>query len=134
LSGLLHSRFSAVHSNRRSPHSETFALSDLYTADIKDNTIDEDVEFANEKLNLTHLRRYSSAATEHAIHLCADEREVCEIRLSNEIKALSGKLSNEEGEYFYACYVQGKLLNERVNSQRTGFNFSQEGELNLDGH
>jgi hypothetical protein len=106
---------------------QTISLSELFAVDVKGDSVNEELEFEQEKLQLTHLRRYSSAPSEHVIHLCADQREVCQLRLATEIKALSDRLVDGKGSYFYACYVQGRLLDTLVNSQRTGFNFAQGG-------
>jgi hypothetical protein len=58
---------------------QTISLSELFAVDVKGDTVNEELEFEQEKLQLTHLRRYSSAPSEHVIHLCADQREVCQL-------------------------------------------------------
>ncbi|HEX8453307.1 MAG TPA: ATP-binding protein [Longimicrobium sp.] len=76
----------------------------------------------------------NSPETEHAIHFCANERVVKSIALARRIPHLEGKIQGEDNvDYTYAVYVTGKILDERVNGERTSFSIDSRDELRLNG-
>lgn len=84
------------------------------------------------EFKVTVLRYQSSAAKQHTISYCANQREVLGWKASKAIPDLQGRLTDEKGEQFvFRTYVSGPYLDARVNSERTAFMFLQEADLDF---
>lgn len=80
---------------------------------------------------LSGFRLRGVLADHHKIIYAAHFCEVIPERLAKFLPNLKGKLHDEEhGDFFYLAFVQGVLLNERVNNERTDFALSRDtGQL-----
>jgi hypothetical protein len=56
--------------------------------------------------------------------MCAASRLVKEESLLGKVPGLHGKISDENGEFTYACYVSSDFLDEHVRPERTGFDIA----------
>lgn len=102
---------------------KALVLNDLFKDYIK---FDRDAKPLNLKnlstdLKLNYVRNYSTRS--HAMHLCANNREVGKkITLSSYIPSFVKPITDEKNtNYYLSIYVTGNLLDEKVNSQRTKF-------------
>lgn len=76
---------------------------------------------------LSGFRLRGALADHHEIIYAADFREVIGERLAKFLPNLKSKLHDEEhGDFYYLAFVQGALLNERVNNERTDFALSRD--------
>ena len=103
---------------------EKFELNKLFEERIKALSDTNIFNIKSSDFQITHLKLYACEESKHQIHYCADFREVMHENLSIYIPDLSKRIKDEENNTFtYMAYVSGKYLNEKVNSERTNFNF-----------
>ena len=69
----------------------------------------------------------------HHLMLCAHKRSVENLNLSHSIAHLNAPLRVNDEAVLYRGFVTATLLDQHVDSQRTGFTFSRRGELPLGG-
>jgi hypothetical protein len=101
---------------------ESFVLNDLFAERISASARPQPFAVKNQDLTVLHLRLYSSDETRHTLRYCANRREVLEENLALAVPDLSRKLRDEDGKTFVvSSYVSGAILDEAVNSERTGF-------------
>ena len=104
-------------------------LDDLYEDYMIASATTETVVIKDEQFELTHTKLRASSNRSHAIGLCADSRLVKEENLSGKIPGLFGKLRDGDSEFVYVCYVGSQFLDERVRSERTDFDISENTEI-----
>ena len=97
----------------------------------------KEFEVGDNKFSIINAKNYAALKDNHTLHFCAHNREVPPAdKLSSSIKGLTGKLSNEDGDFVYSGYITGALLDENINSERTEFTFSkietQEADLDAE--
>jgi len=86
-------------------------------------------EVEGSKFSIISAKNYSAVSTEkHTLHFCAHKREVFGENLSSTIRELTGKLSNDDGDFVYSGYITGDILDENINSERTDFAFSKTSD------
>lgn len=84
-------------------------------------------EVGTHAFTLSGFRLRGTLADHHEIIYAAHFREVVGERLAKFLPNLKGKLHDEEkGDFYYLAFVQGDLLNERVNNERTDFAIARE--------
>jgi len=71
--------------------------------------------------NLTHIKLRTNTSNSHVMTLCAASRPVREEGLAGRVPGLYGRLSDEAGDFVYACYVTSPFLDDAVRPERTGF-------------
>jgi hypothetical protein len=82
--------------------------------------------------NIISTKNYAASNDKHTLHFCAHKREVFGDNLANTIKELTGKLSNDDGEFIYSGYITGKFLDDNINSERTEFSFAKSEQSDID--
>ncbi|MBI5387837.1 MAG: hypothetical protein HZA90_24510 [Verrucomicrobia bacterium] len=84
-------------------------------------------------LTVHTMRARTSEQDSHRLHLCANGYEVEAINLERRLPHLPDKLPDEHGGQGsrLAAYVTGKLLDEKVNQERTGFNLPRESQPDM---
>lgn len=109
---------------------EHYNLNRIYNNEIRVNEDRDTLNIKGEMFHITHLKLYSSEEINHKIHLCAHNREVVSENLAKYIPNLTRRIRDEEDKAFlYVAYVFGNFLDSRVNSERTGFNMIDDGEI-----
>jgi len=104
-------------------------LNDLFVERIKKFSETSSFKIKDHAFDITHFRLYSSEESKHQIHYCADNREVKKENLSEYIPNLIKKLRDETDSAFtYSSYISGKYLDSKVNTERTDFNFPDNGD------
>lgn len=108
----------------------TINLNEYFNEEIKVHSTYGKVIFKSSEFEVVGLRLYKSENSEHRLHYCAQNREVCSEKLNKHISDLvDKKIRDEDGHLFtYLAYVSGKYLDERVNAERTDFNISKYSE------
>lgn len=104
---------------------ESYNLSEMFQ-EISKNMWSDSVLILDNEFSVKHIRFFdTNASSMHKIVLCANDREVKTISLKNELSC--GTFCNEEGKrYTYTMYVSGDYLDEHVDSDRQGFDLSDE--------
>jgi hypothetical protein len=110
---------------------ETIDLNDLFQKEMTHNASSATFRAGEKQFEILHVRLYSSHLKEHLLHFCANNRVVKSERLLGKIPNLAKVLHDESGnEFVYAGYLDGQLLDETVNQERTDFSLaSEEGSL-----
>lgn len=109
---------------------ERIKLEDVYEEHMVSSAETESITIIGKEFDLTHIKMRAHSSQSHIIAFCAAKRPVKEENLTGKIPGLYGKLSDEVGEFVYACYVTSSFLDETVRSERTAFDIMENpGEL-----
>jgi hypothetical protein len=81
----------------------------------------------SQQFTLSGFRLRGALADHHELVYAADFREVITERLAKFLPNLKNKLSEPDNPpFYYLAFVQGSLLNENVNNERTDFSIPRE--------
>ncbi len=109
---------------------DSFDLDDLLQKHMHSSAVHETINIFNHSFDLTHIKFRLSVNKKHQIALCAANRLVKEDSIQGKIPGLYAKISDEAGDFIYTCYVSSEYLNDRVRSERTSFDISEDvGDL-----
>ena len=104
-------------------HGEKFNLNDYYNRTYRDTIHQDKLELDGKSYKLYHMM-LAEGADKHELHLCANNREVKSISLSNFIPDMNKKINCNEKSFYYVGYLAGDYLDEAVNVERSDFVFS----------
>lgn len=107
---------------------KTIDLDAVYAEHMHSSAKEESIDIKGKVFDLLHVKLRSSSSLDHAIAYCADNRLVCEEKITGKVPGLYGKLSDENGEFIYVCYVSSEVLNESARPERTGFDLARDVE------
>lgn len=107
-------------------YADSINLDNVYEEHMGSSAVTDAITIKEKVFNLTHLRLRANSSKSHAIAFCAANRVVEEESLKGKIPGLYGSLSDETGEFIYACYVSSSFLDDNVRSERTGFDLFEE--------
>jgi hypothetical protein len=112
---------------------QSINLNDAFSVDMAAVSSRRTVSVEGHDLSVLHIRLSYQHAMDHLLHFCADNRVVKSEKLLGRLPNLSRRLQGEDGKDFvYAGYVDGQILDESANSERTGFAISEDdSELQL---
>jgi hypothetical protein len=110
---------------------ETISLNELFEKEMGQNASSIPFKAGGHDFLILHVKLYSSHLKDHLLHFCANNRVVKSDKLMGRIPNLAKVLHDEAGnEFVYAAYLDGKLLDDTVNQERTDFSLSsEEGSL-----
>lgn len=105
---------------------EMVRLSDLMDEFVESKMTSSLVEVNGQQFDMLNLRLKvtSRNSSTPRLHWCAASRVVIEENLAGKLPGLHGKLTDETGEFVFACYLTSDFLDERVRSDRTAFDVS----------
>ena len=105
---------------------ESITLNELYDSYMHESAYGESITIKDHAFDLTHIKFRALSSKKHGLSLCAGSRLVKEEGISGKIPGLYGKLSDDNGEFMYSCYVSAPYLDERVRSERTSFDIDED--------
>jgi len=106
---------------------ESLDLNERFEHEIAGQSLRDRVPIKGQKFSVLHVRLYSSHVKDHQIHFCADSRVVRSEKLLGHIPNLSRRIQDEAGrDFVYAAYVDGKILDESANAERTDFSITED--------
>lgn len=109
-------------------------VNELYRREIEAKAKKSEVKCRDVTLAVQHVRVFASEFSQHAIHLCANDRDVQHLPLANYITYIPNRFKGEDGKPFvYKAYVSGQFLDRHVNAERTAFDLAREGDLQSQG-
>ena len=111
---------------------EKIVLNDLYDSYMHESAYSESVDIKGQTFELTHIKFRASSTKKHSLSLCAAGRLVTEEFISGKIPGLHKKIADKAGDFTYSCYVASPYLDDRVRSERTAFDISEESSDNHD--
>lgn len=109
------------------------SLDELFEQHMHSQAVRQEVQLKERAFDLLHVKLRASAAAEHAIAYCANNRLVLEERLAGRVPGLHGSLSDDDGAFTYVCYVNSAVLDERVRPERSAFDLPTEVEGLFEG-
>jgi len=105
-------------------------LNRIFAEEAKERASDVTFTLKGHEFKVTVLRYQSSAAKNHTISYCANQREVLEWKAAKAIPDLQGRLTDDKGEQFvFRTYVSGPYLDAKVSAERTAFMFLPDADL-----
>jgi hypothetical protein len=111
---------------------QSCSLNHIFAEEAKERAHEVNFNLKGHDFKVTVLRYQSSAAKNHTISYCANQREVLDWKASKTIPDLQGRLTDENGgQFVFRTYVAGPYLDSKVNSERTAFMFLQEADLDF---
>ncbi len=114
---------------------ETINLNDLFEKEMGQNASPVPFKAGGNDFLILHVKLYSSHLKDHQLHFCANSRVVRSDKLAGRIPNLAKVLLDEAGkEFVYAAYLDGKLLDDTVNQERTDFSLASEQGTLFEGH
>ena len=107
---------------------ESIALCSIYDRCMHSKATAETINLKSYAFELTHIKFRAGVNKKHSMFLCAANRVVKEEFISKKIPGLFGTISDEAGEFTYACYVTSVYLDKHVRPERTAFNIAENVE------
>lgn len=105
---------------------ERIRLDEIYEHHMMTSASSEVISIKDNRFELIHIKLAGSSNWDHSIAYCAANRMVREENIKGRIPGLFGNLEDEKGDFVYQCYVSSPLLDDRVRSERTGFDIEEE--------
>ena len=105
---------------------ERISLDSIYEQHMMTSAKAEQVDVKGVLFDLLHIKLAASSNWDHSIAFCASNRLVRDESMRGKIPGLFGALRDESGDFIYQCYVSSSFLDERVRSERTGFDIEEE--------
>ncbi|WOG28303.1 ATP-binding protein [Endozoicomonas sp. 8E] len=104
---------------------KNISLSNIYDRCMHSAATAQQVSLKGYVFELTHIKFRVGVNKNHSMFLCAANRVVKEESIGKKVPGLFGTLSDDAGEFTYACYVTSDYLDEHVRSERTAFNIAE---------
>lgn len=112
------------------PLEKAEVLNDTFNSFIKIEKTDQEVQINGQDItfDLTYVRNYENVRS-HAIHLCANERQVGQKITLNKYIPSFKELHDQEGrKYHLSVYVTGSFLDDKANPQRNKFSIPEKDD------
>lgn len=111
---------------------DSISLNDYFERNIKDSLHQDRLNLEGNEFVIFHVKMPEGASS-HELHLCANKREVRPIQLNKFFPNLQKKISiGAEPDFYYCGYLTGLYLDKYVNNSRTGFDFADEEQIDLE--
>lgn len=104
---------------------ELVNLDDIFEEQMVSDASCESIYIHDSKFELTHIKLSASSTRTHSIAYCASNRLVTRDQIKGKIPGLYGSLNDGKHDFVYECYITSPLLDERVRSERTGFDIEE---------
>ena len=109
-------------------------LQDLFAEEYQPISGSREFQLGNDIFSITDVLLKATSEAQHRVHFCAHNRAVESLPLAGKVPHLDGPLTTQEGgSVVYSGYVTSRFLNERVDTERTGFNIDREEQLAFEG-
>jgi hypothetical protein len=108
---------------------DSIDLNKMFSEEVRSRSNVRILQLKDQSFAVSDFSIYSGG--DHLIHLCADNREISHVKLSEVLPELTtGRLRDNEGRAFHiAAYVTGSYLDENVSKDRTDFGFEEDTSL-----
>lgn len=102
---------------------DTINVNSKYDSYVYNESKTETIELKNNLFEITHVKFKLNLNSSNTISYCAANRLV----KSEPIKlpGLFGTLNDENGDFYYICFVNSQYLTDNVNMERLDFNITQ---------
>lgn len=109
-------------------NNSTISLDNIFDQYVGLSTEKSRMELKGHSFEITHLKIRALSYKHHTLAFCAANRLVKEDNISGKINGLYGRISDQDGDFFYSCYVSSKYLDDNVRPERTSFDISNVGD------
>ncbi len=109
-------------------HDETIDLYEIYDEHMVTSAEKQTIAVGNYKFELTHVKLLNTTSSTHNLAYCAASRLVREENINSKVPGLFGRIDDGNNNFVYTCYVNSDYLDERVRTERTDFDFSDEND------
>jgi hypothetical protein len=118
---------------------QEYKINEIFEKDYKSAASSHNFELNGFQFTLHGFRLPASRTTKHKLIYAADQRSVLSDKLADYLPNLTARLRDNDGNnFFYLGIIQSSYLSERVNTNRTDFEFADpddaEVELPLSDH
>lgn len=107
---------------------ELVSLYSLYDDYMREEAQHEEIIIADEPFELTHIKFRTSSGKKHNIAFCASSRLVKEEGIVGKLPGLHPRISDDNGDFIYSCYLSSPVLDEHARSERTSFDLAEHDE------
>ena len=104
---------------------EAILLDDVYEEYMLSSAQRQSITIKSYPFELTHLKLKATAPREPFIAWCAAGRAVKEESIIGKLPGLHGRISDETGDFLYACYMTSPFLDQHVRPERFGFDIDE---------
>jgi hypothetical protein len=110
-----------------------YKLNEIFEKDYKASASSHFFEIGTYPFTLHGFRLPTSRATKHKLVYAADQRSVLSDKLADLLPNLTSRLEDDNGKpFFYLGIIQSPYLSERVNANRTDFEFGDPDDAELE--
>ena len=102
-------------------------LDNLYDEYMHSSSSSEKITIKENEFEITHIK-FRTSSKNHSISFCAANRLVKEDNITGKIPGLTGRIGDDKGDFVYSCYISSPYLDEKVRSERTGFDIKDKVE------
>lgn len=108
-------------------------INEIFEKDYKATASSHFFEIGIYRFTLHGFRLPTSRATKHKLVYAADQRSVLSDKLADLLPNLTSRLEDDNGKhFFYLGIIQSSYLSERVNANRTDFEFGDPDDAELE--
>jgi hypothetical protein len=102
-------------------------LNELFEHEMAGKSERNRIMVEDHPLDVLHVRLHSLYGKDHQLYFCADSRVVKSEKLFGRLPDLARHLRDQDGsDFIYAAYVDGKILDDTVNAERTDFSIIED--------
>jgi hypothetical protein len=108
-------------------------INEIFEKDYKATASSHFFEIGAYRFTLHGFRLPTSRATKHKLVYAADQRSVLSDKLADLLPNLTSRFEDDDGKpFFYLGIIQSPYLSERVNANRTDFEFGDPDDAELE--
>lgn len=109
---------------------EAIQLDEVYEQLMHASAVEQQLIVKGEELALLHVKLRAKANAPHVVAYCADDRVVTTEKLAGKVPGVHGRLSDQNGDFVYACYVSSATLDQSARPDRSSFELADDaGDL-----
>ena len=105
----------------------TLQLNELFEHEMAGRSERNRISVEDHSLDVLHVRLHTLYGKDHQLYFCADSRVVKSEKLFGRLPDLARHLQDQNGrDFVYAAYVDGKILDDTVNAERSDFSIIED--------
>lgn len=107
---------------------ESILINDLFDSYMLNAATIDSFELKGQMFEITHMKLKINSSEKNSILYSASNRLVLSESLKGRIPGLFSSLQDENGDYYYMCYVSSDYLTQNVSPERLSFNIPEKYE------
>lgn len=106
-------------------HDEAIQLDEVHEECMHSSAQRQSLTIKDQPFELTHLKLKASTPRDPFIAWCAAGRVVKEEGIVGKVPGLHGRITDDGGDFLYACYMTSPFLDQHVRPERIGFDIEE---------